>query len=155
MLTAGDIENHRAHSLDSQVLSTLGRTSNRNTTFHRPDVMHTYEEELRRLMKKSPMIELINHTFKKKKLKASTLPSDRQKENFDKLIIGSLDNLERDLIPDMRTDDIEHFMFLKMEQNQINTILLNGILENILHKPPTQSMNVSMQQILNVQGIEV
>ena len=58
--------------------------------------------------------------------------------------------MERDLIPDMRTDDIEHFIFLKVEQNQINTILLNGILENILHKPPTQSMNVSMQAILNV-----
>ena len=63
--------------------------------------------------------------------------------------------MERDLIPDMRTDNIEHFIFLKMEQNQINPILLNGILENILHKPPTQSMNVSMQQILTVQGIEV
>ena len=148
--TAGDTENPRAHSLDSQVLSTLGRISNRNTTFQRPEVMHTYEEELRRLMKKSPLIELINHTFKKKKLKASLLPSDRQKENFNKLIMSSLDNMERDLIPDMRTDDIEHFIFLKLEQNQINTILLNGILENILHKPPTQSMNISTQAILNV-----
>lgn len=75
--TAGDIEYPRGHSLDSQVLSSLGRTSNRNTAFQRPEFMHTYEEELRRLMKKSPLIELINHTFKKKKLKATLLPSDR------------------------------------------------------------------------------
>jgi hypothetical protein len=99
--------------------------------------MHTYEEELRRLMRKSPLIELINHTFKKKKHKASTLPSDRQKETFDKHVLNCLDNLENELIPDMRTDDIEHFIFLKLEQNQINTILLNGILEHILHKSPT------------------
>jgi hypothetical protein len=55
----------------------------------------------------------------------------------------------------MPTDDIEHFIFLKLEQNQINTILLNGILEHILHKPPTQSMNISVQQILTYQNIEV
>ena len=128
-------------------MSTLGgRTTTRlnTTTYHKPEVMHTYEEELRRLMRKSPLIDVINHTFKKKKLKANTLPSDRQKETFEQYILSNLDGLERDLIPDMRTDDIEHFIFLKLEQNQINTILLNGILEHILHKPPTQSMNISM-----------
>ena len=96
-------------------------------------------------MRKSPLIDLINHTFKKKKIKANTLPSDRQKETFEQYILSNLENLENQLIPDMRTDDIEHFVFLKLEQNQINTILLNGILEHILHKPPTQTMNISMQ----------
>jgi hypothetical protein len=53
------------------------------TTYRKPEFMHTYEEELRRLMRKSPLIDLINHTFKKKKIKANTLPSDRQKETFE------------------------------------------------------------------------
>ena len=53
--------------------------------------MHTYEEELRRLMRKSPLIELIKHTFQKKKLKAKTLPSDRNgggggEEKFEKMV---------------------------------------------------------------------
>ena len=77
--------------------------------------MHTYEEELRRLMRKSPLIDLINYTFKKKKIKANTLPSDRPKETFEKYVLNTLENLETELIPDMRTDDIEHFIFLKLE----------------------------------------
>jgi hypothetical protein len=85
--TAGDNDlNPRGHSLDSQAHSSLGgRTTHRinTTTFHKPEVMHTYEEELRRLMRKSPLIDLINHTFKKKKIKANTLPSERQKETFE------------------------------------------------------------------------
>jgi hypothetical protein len=98
---------------------------------------HTYAEDLRKLMRHSPLFGVINHNYNKRKLNSTLLPSDRN-ETLYQAILGQMDQVERDLIPPGQrlgdSEDFENLVFLKLTQDQISTVLLNGVLDNIIHR---------------------
>lgn len=65
------------------------------------------------------------------------LPSDRA-ESMYQTLLKKVDFIEKDLLPssdkigDM--EDFEQQVYMKLTQDQIATVLLNGVLENIIHR---------------------
>lgn len=52
------------------------------------------------------------------------------------------------------TEDFEQQVFMRLTQDQISTVLLNGVLENIIHRKD-QSATQSMLHLLNRKGIDI
>lgn len=52
------------------------------------------------------------------------------------------------------TEDFEQQVFMRLTQDQISTVLLNGVLENIIHRKD-QSATQSMLYLLNRKGIDI
>jgi len=73
-------------------------------------------------------------------------------------LLNKVDFIERDLLPSTHklgdSEDFEQQVFMKLTQDQISTVLLNGVLENIIHRKD-QTATQSMVHLLNRKGIDI